>query len=146
MQVLAVRAHPGRPMPPGVEEVPFGRLLEESDVVSLHCPLTESTRGIIGAEALGKMKPTAILLNTSRGPLVDEAALAAALREGRIAAAGVDVLSVEPPPADNPLLSAPNCWISPHIAWATKAARIRLLEAAADNYRAFLEGRPVNVV
>lgn len=146
MRVLAVRAHPGRPMPPGVEEVTLARLLEESDVVSLHCPLTEITRGIIGEEALGRMKRSAILLNTSRGPLVDEASLAAALREGRIAAAGVDVLSVEPPPADNPLLTAPNCWISPHIAWATKAARIRLIEAAAGNYRAFLAGRPVNVV
>jgi glycerate dehydrogenase len=133
-------------MPPGVEEVPFGRLLEESDVVSLHCPLTESTRGIIGAEALRRMKPTAILLNTSRGPLVDEAALAAALREGRIAAAGVDVLSTEPPQADNPLLSAPNCWISPHIAWATKAARIRLVSRAAENYAAYLAGKPINVV
>ena len=133
-------------MPPGVEEVTLDRLLEESDVVSLHCPLTESTRGVIGEAALGRMKKSAILLNTSRGPLVDEAALAEALKEGRIAAAGVDVLSVEPPPADNPLIGVPNCWITPHIAWATKAARIRLIDAAAANYRAFLEGRPVNVV
>lgn len=146
MRVLAVRGRPGRPMPDGVEETPLDRLLAGSDVVTLHCPLTERTRGIIGTDALARMKSTAILLNTSRGPLVDEAALAAALREGRLAAAGVDVLSVEPPPADNPLLTAPNCWISPHIAWATEAARIRLIEMAAANYRAFLDGHPVNVV
>ena len=146
MRVLAVRSRPGRPMPDGVRETPFDRLLAESDVVTLHCPLTDRTRGIIDAAALARMKPGAILLNTSRGPLVDEAALAAALREGRLAAAGVDVLSVEPPPPDNPLLSAPNCWITPHIAWATKAARIRLIDLAAANYRSFLDGRPVNVV
>lgn len=146
MKVLAVRAHPGRPMPPGVEEVPIDRLLAESDVVSLHCPLTDATRGIIGADAIARMKPTAILLNTSRGPLIDEPALAAALRDGRLAAAGLDVLSAEPPSGGNPLLDAPNCWITPHIAWATKAARIRLIDEAAANYRAFLAGHPVHTV
>ena len=146
MKVLAVRAHPGRPMPPGIEEATFDRLLAESDVISLHCPLTDATRGIIGADAIARMKPTAILLNTSRGPLIDEPALAAALRDGRIAAAGLDVLSVEPPADGNPLLDAPNCWITPHIAWATKAARIRLIDEVAANYRAFLSGHPVNTV
>lgn len=146
MRVLAVRGRPGRPMPAGIRETTLERLLAESDVVTLHCPLTDATRGIIGPAAIALMKPGAILLNTSRGPLVDEAALADALRAGRIAAAGVDVLSVEPPPPDNPLLSAPNCWISPHIAWATKAARIRLVDMVAANYRAFLDGHPVNVV
>ena len=92
------------------------------------------------------MKPTAFLLNTSRGPLVDEAALAAALNSGRIAGAAMDVLSVEPPGADNPLPTAKNCLITPHIAWATRAARARLMKTAVDNVRAFLEGKPQNVV
>ncbi len=126
--------------------VSLDELLRQSDVVSLHCPLTASNRGLIDRVALGKMKPGAWLINTSRGPLVNEADLAEALRNGTIGAAAVDVLSIEPPPPDNPLLSAPRCIVTPHIAWATRAARARLLATVADNLRAWLEGRPQNVV
>jgi glycerate dehydrogenase len=115
-------------------------------VVSLHCPLTPETREIIDATALAKMKPTAFLINTSRGPLVNEAALAAALNAGQIAGAGLDVLAVEPPPATNPLLAARNCVITPHVAWATREARRRLIACTAENLRAFVAGTPRNVV
>ncbi len=128
------------------DSVPLDRLFGESDVVSLHCPLTPETGGLVSASRLALMKPTALLLNTSRGPLVDEAALAEALNSGRLAGAALDVLSVEPPRADNPLLSAKNCLITPHQAWATRAARARLLAVTAENIRAFLAGRPQNVV
>lgn len=121
-------------------------VFRESDVLSLHCPLTDDTRHLVNRERLGWMKPGAWLINTSRGPLVDEAALAAALDAGRIAAAAVDVLSVEPPRPDNPLLHARNCLVTPHQAWASLAARRRLLEVAVDNVKAFLAGQPVNVV
>ena len=122
------------------------RLFRASDVISLHCPLTPETKHLVNAKRLGWMKPTAFLLNTSRGPLIDEPALAQALNEGRIAGAGLDVLSVEPPVTDNPLFTAKNCFITPHIAWATRAARSRLMDAAVDNVRAFLSGKPKNVV
>ena len=115
-------------------------------MISLHCPLTEQTRNLVNATRIAAMKPSAILINTSRGPLVDEAALATALHGGRIAAAGLDVLGVEPPAADNPLLTAPRCLITPHVAWASIDARRRLLQMAAENVKAFLDGRPVNVV
>lgn len=121
-------------------------LFARSDVISLHCPLTEATRHLVNAARLATMKRSAVLINTGRGPLVDESALAGALRDGRIAGAAVDVLSCEPPSADNPLLSAPNCVITPHIAWASVEARQRLMRIAADNVRAFLDGRPTNVV
>jgi glycerate dehydrogenase len=121
-------------------------LFRESDVVSLHCPLTEQTRSMINAERLSWMKPTAFLLNTSRGRLVDEAALAEALNSGRIAGAGLDVLSAEPPTAGNPLLQAKNCLVTPHLAWATRAARSRLLAIAVENVRCFLQGKPQNLV
>lgn len=130
----------------GVDVTSMDDLLRRSDVVSLHCPLTEQTRGLINTEALAKMKPSAYLLNTSRGPLVDQHALAEALTSGRLAGAGLDVLSAEPPPADNPLLQAPNCIITPHIAWGTRAARSRLIDVATANVQAFLDGRPANVV
>ena len=121
-------------------------LFGQSDVISLHCPLTPETKHLVNAERLAWMKPTAFLLNTSRGPLIDEAALAKALNEGRIAGAGLDVLAVEPPTADNPLLRAKNCFVTPHIAWATRAARSRLMDAVVENVRAFLTGKPRNVV
>jgi glycerate dehydrogenase len=121
-------------------------LFRVADVVSLHCPLTEDTRHLINAATLGWMRPTAFLINTSRGPLIDEPALADALNSGRIAGAAVDVLSVEPPPASNPLLTARNCIITPHLAWGTSAARRRLLAIAVENVRSFLAGTPVNVV
>ena len=121
-------------------------LFRESDVVSLHCPLTEQTRHLVNAERLALMKPTAFLINTGRGPLVNEADLAAALNAGQIAGAAVDVLSVEPPPASNPLLTAKNCPITPHFGWATKAARQRLMTTVVANIRAFMAGQATNVV
>jgi glycerate dehydrogenase len=121
-------------------------LFHESDVASLHCPLSPETKHLINAERLSWMKPSALLINTSRGQLVDEYALAAALNSGKLAGAGLDVLSVEPPPANNPLLTAKNCIITPHLAWATKAARSRLMQVAVENVRAFLGGKPQNVV
>lgn len=133
-------------LPADVRAVDLETLFRESDIVSLHCPLTEGTRHLVNRERLGLMKPSAWLINTSRGPLVDEAALAEALNTGRIGGAAVDVLSVEPPPADNPLLLAKNSIVTPHLAWATLAARRRLLEVAVENIRSFLQGTPVNVV
>lgn len=133
-------------LPHGVRVVALQELFRTSDVVSLHCPLTPETHKLVNAERLALMKPAAFLLNTSRGPLIDEPALADALNAGRLAGAALDVLSVEPPPAGNPLLTAKNCLITPHIAWATRAARARLLRIAVENVRAFLAGRPVNVV
>ena len=137
------------PLVPPVEEIEatdLESLLQTSDVVSLHCPLTEDNRGLIDARRLAMMKPTALLLNTSRGPLIDEAALADALNGGRLAGAGLDVLAIEPPTVDNPLLQANNCLITPHIAWATRAARSRMMNTVLANVRAFLAGKPENVV
>lgn len=130
----------------GVTFLPLDRLLAESDIVSLHCPLTDDTRHLINAATLAHMKPTALLINTSRGPLIAEADLADALRNRRIAGAALDVLSVEPPPPDHPLIHAPRCLITPHQAWATRAARQRLLETAAANVRTFLADKPQNTV
>jgi len=121
-------------------------VFRESDVVSLHCPLNDENQGFVNANLLSQMKPTAFMVNTARGPLVDEAALAKALNEEQIAGAATDVLSVEPPSADNPLFGAKNLIITPHIGWATRAARERLMNIAADNLRAFLNGTPQNVV
>lgn len=142
MSILAHRRTPGS----DAECVDLETLLRASDVVSLHCPLTPETQGLIDARRLDLMKPTALLVNAARGPLVVEADLAAALDAGRIAGAALDVLSVEPPPASNPLLTAKNCIITPHVAWATRNARRRLIEATAENLRAFAAGRPRNVV
>lgn len=147
MRVVAFTSKPAEALPAGVEKAPsLDELLANSDVVSLHCPLTPSTHHIINASTLRLMKPTALLLNTARGPLIDEAALAEALRSHAIAGAGLDVLEKEPPAADNPLLGLDNCIVMPHIAWATTQARTRLLQIAADNLRAFLAGKPQNVV
>ncbi len=121
-------------------------LLKQSDVVSLHCPLTPESENMIDSTRLAMMKPSALLINTSRGPLIDEPALAAALANGTIASAGLDVLSTEPPPTDHPLLGIKNCTITPHIAWATRSARSRLLDTVVDNVQAFLAGQPQNVV
>lgn len=133
---------------PGVEVrwLPVDDLLAESDVVSLHCPLTDATKNLISAARLSKMKKSALLINTARGPLVDEAALADALHCNVIAGAGLDVLSAEPPPATNPLLAAPRCVITPHNAWATVEARTRNMAITTNNLRSFLAGSPVNVV
>lgn len=121
-------------------------LLEQSDVVSIHCPLFPETQGLINAENLKRMKSSAYLLNTSRGPIIVDQDLADALNNGTIAGAGIDVLSVEPPRADTPLFKAKNCIITPHIAWATKEARIRLMDMVVNNVAAFQKGNPVNVV
>jgi len=133
-------------LPPNYEFVNLGELLSRSDVVSLHCPLTPENKQFINAERLARMKPRAFLLNTSRGPLLDEQAVANALNSGKLAGAGLDVLSVETPHASNPLLAAKNCLITPHIAWATRAARARLMDIAVENIREFAAGRSRNVV
>lgn len=147
MKILATRRSPSKNVADdGAQYVDLETLLRESDVVTLHCPLTRESERMVNAQFLAKMKRTAFLINTARGGLVDEAALADALNEGVIAGAGLDVLSAEPPPLDNPLLNAKNCVITPHIAWATKNARERLLKISAENIRAWLEGKPRNVV
>ena len=140
------RAEPGTTIAEGVTAVDLETLFRSSDIISLHCPLTDATKQIINTHTLSLMKSTAWLINTGRGPLVDEPALAGALNNGRIAGAGLDVLSTEPPTPDNPLLTAKNCIITPHIAWASFAARTRLMETVTANVRAFLAGHPVNVV
>jgi glycerate dehydrogenase len=150
MRLLVHTSHPEKYRQAGetpvLEFVEKERLFKESDVVSLHCPLTEETAGLVNAHRLSRMKPTAYFINTGRGQLVDEAALAAALNAERLAGAGLDVLSSEPPAVDNPLLSARNCFITPHIAWATRAARERLLAIVTDNLAAFLSGQAQNRV
>ena len=146
MKVKAQTSKAAEALPAGIEKVTTAELLATSDVLSLHCPLTEGTRHLINADSLRQMKPTAILINTGRGPLVDDQAVADALADGRLAAFCADVLTNEPPQEDNPLLKQPNAFITPHIAWATKEARVRLLQVATDNVRAFLNGAPVNAV
>lgn len=131
---------------PDVEFVSVDDLFARSDFISLHCPLTDDTHHLVNAARLEQMKPTAFLVNTSRGPVIDEPALAAALEQGQIAGAGLDVLEVEPPRDGNPLIQVDRCVITPHIAWATRAARSRLLDIAVDNVKSFLDGNPVNVV
>ena len=132
--------------PEDIKMVDLDTLFTQSDVVTLHCPLTPETEKLLNRQRLEQMKTTAMLINTSRGPLVDEEALAEALDSGQIAAAGLDVLCQEPPAADNPLFTAKNCYITPHISWATKAARERLLATVVENVAAFVEGNPRNVV
>ncbi|MSU57394.1 MAG: D-2-hydroxyacid dehydrogenase [Pedosphaera sp.] len=145
MQVIAHSAS-AKTGPAFVRFVELETLFKTCDVVSLHCPLTPQTKQIVNADRLRQMKPSAFLINTSRGPLVDESALADALNAGQIAGAGLDVLSAEPPPAENLLLSAKNCIITPHNAWGTRAARFRLLHMAVENLKVFISGRPQNVV
>jgi glycerate dehydrogenase len=145
MDVIA-SSRSGRAPLPEVRPVSVNDVFTLSDVISFHCPLTPETKHIANAARLAMMKPTAFLINTSRGPLVDEQALADALNAGRIAGAGLDVLSVEPPPPDNPLLTARNCHITPHFAWASTAARQRLMHEVTENVRAFIAGTPRNVV
>jgi glycerate dehydrogenase len=147
MRVAALTSKLAEALPVGVEKVDtFEELLGKADVLSLHCPLTADTRHMINAETLRLMKPTAMLINTGRGPLVDEAAVAQALEQGRLAAYCADVMAQEPPQADNPLLRQPNAYLTPHVAWATEEARQRLLSVAIGNVRHFLQGKPVNVV
>ncbi len=135
-----------KPAPENCRWVDLPTLFAESDAVSLHCPLNDSTYHLVGEDLLSRMKPTAFLINTSRGGVIDGEALARALNEGRLAGAGVDVLEKEPPEKDDPLLTAKNCYITPHIAWASKEARERLVKNVADNLLAFRQGCPQNVV
>ena len=146
MEVLAYTSKEQKDLPQGVKKVTLDELFIESDVISLHCPLTPDTKELVNAKRLSMMKSSAILINTGRGPLVNEQDLANALNEGRIAGAGLDVLSVEPSVAGNPLLSAKNCFITPHIAWATKEARTRLMDIAVNNLKSYQEGNIINNV
>lgn len=143
MKVVAMTSKSADTLPEGITPAPLDDVLASADVVSLHCPLTPSTRHLINAASIAKMKPSAILINTGRGPLVDEQAVADALNGGRLAAFGADVLSQEPPRGDNPLLSARNCFLTPHIAWATLEARTRLMSTATENVRQFIAGETV---
>ena len=146
MEVYAYTSKSPLQLQSEIHKMELDQLFRECDVVSLHCPLTPATQGLVNAERLQLMKPTAILINTARGPLVDEEALADALNQGKLTAAGLDVLSQEPPKADNPLLTARNCYLTPHIAWGSTAARQRLMQILVDNIQSFLSGHPVNVV
>lgn len=146
MKVMAYTSKSQSVLPEGVQKVSMDELFSMSDVVSLHCPLTQETSGMINSARLQTMKPTAILINTGRGPLVVEEDLADALNRGVIAAAGLDVLSSEPPKSDNPLLTVKNCFITPHVAWATNEARSRLMQIAVANLKSYMEGNVINNV
>ena len=146
MKVKALTSKPAEALPEGIQKADLKELLQTSDVISLHCPLTPDTHHLIHKETIAWMNPETILINTGRGPLVDDFALAEALESGRIKAYCADVMTEEPPKADNPLLKAKNAYITPHIAWATFEARQRLIQVAIDNVRAFLSGHPQNVV
>lgn len=146
MNVIAVTSKPKEELPEGIEPVGYDMLFSDSDVISLNCPLTEKTKGLVNADNLKKVKPTAIIINTGRGPLVVDADVADALNNGKLAAFAADVMTVEPPASDNCLMSAKNVFLTPHIAWATKEARQRLMAIAADNISGFISGNPVNIV
>ena len=146
MKVKAITSKPAEALPQGIQKAELQELFQTSDVISLHCPLTTDTHHLINEETLALMNPEAILINTGRGPLVDDHALAAALESGRIKAYCADVMTEEPPKTDNPLLKVSNAYITPHIAWATLEARQRLIQVATDNVRSFLSGHPQNVV
>ena len=146
MKVKAMTSKSQDQLPAGIEKADLQTLLSSADVLSLHCPLTDKTRHLINADTLRQMKPTAILINTGRGPLIDDQAVADALQEGRLGAFCADVLTTEPPASNNPLLSQNNAFITPHIAWASIEARIRLLQIATANVRAFISDKPQNVV
>ncbi len=147
MKVLAFTSKPQEVLPAYITRAQsLDQVFSESDAVSLHCPLTDGTRGMVDARRLALMKPTAMLINTSRGPLIVEEDLAHALRNGVIAAAAVDVLCQEPPAPDNPLLALDNCYFTPHIGWTSAEARQRLMDVVVDNVKSFMEGHPINVV
>ena len=146
MKVKALTSKSADTLPAGIGKATIEELLSTSDVISLHCPLTDTTRHLINNETLRLMKPSAILINTGRGPLVDDQAVASALAKGQLAAFCADVLTEEPPKADNPLLAQPNAFFTPHIAWASTEARIRLLQVVTCNVKAFLNGKPQNSI
>ena len=146
MKVWAYTSKSRLQLPPEIRKADLDQLFHECDIVSLHCPLNDSTREMVNASRLSLMKPTSIIINTGRGPLINEQDLANALNTGQIYAAGLDVLSEEPPRPDNPLLTARNCFITPHIAWANFEARQRLIHIAVSNLKAYAEGKPVNII
>lgn len=146
MNIIAQTSKTTELLPPYIKKVAQEELLRQSDILSLHCPLTEETRGMVCKTTIGKMKHGVIVINTGRGPLIVEEDMAEALHSGKVAAFCADVLAQEPPQTDNPLLHSPNAYITPHIAWASKAARQRLIHVVADNLKAFLEGRKMNRV
>lgn len=146
MKVKALTSKSADTLPTGIEKADLETLLTTSDVISLHCPLTDATHHLINHKTLQLMRPSTILINTGRGPLVDDQAVASALTSGQLAAFCADVLTKEPPQADNPLLGLPNAFITPHIAWATEEARSRLLRVVISNVQAFLNGTPKNVI
>ncbi len=146
MDVFAFTSKNSADLPDGIQKTTMAGLLAVSDIQTLHCPLNDKTKHLINEDTLKQMKTGAILINTGRGPLVDEQAVSAALHSGHLGGYGADVMTTEPPTADNPLLSAPNAFITPHIAWATLEARTRLMQMAAENIAAFIEGKPQNVV
>jgi len=146
MKVWAHTSKSRLQLPPEIKKLEIEQIFKECDIVSLHCPLTDVNREFVNAELLSSMKPTSILINTGRGGLINEQDLADALNTGKLYAAGLDVLSTEPPHADNPLLTAKNCYITPHIAWATLAARQRLMGIMIENIKAYQSGKPVNNV
>lgn len=146
MDVFALTSKDSSQLPDGIQKTTIDGLLGVADILTLHCPLTKDNYHMINAERLEQMKPGAILINTARGALVDEAAVAKALESGHLAAYGADVMDVEPPKADNPLLGQPHAFLTPHIAWATKEARTRLMNICVANVEAFIEGHPINRV
>ena len=146
MKVLIANRSVKADLPKGIQQVSIGELFSQSDIVSINCPLTENNKGFVNSELIHTMKPTALLINTGRGPLINEANLAHALNNNIISGASLDVLSTEPPRNDNPLLTAKNCIVTPHIAWATHEARTRLMNIATENLVAFIADKPQNVV
>lgn len=146
MDVFSYTSKNAADLPAGINKTTLDGLLGISDIITLHCPLTPSTRELINKESIKKMRRGAILINTGRGPLVNEADVAEALQKGQLGAYGADVMCSEPPAADNPLFAQPNAYITPHIAWATVEARERLMAIAVNNLKAFVSGNPVNVV
>ncbi len=146
MKVMAFTSKQEDSLPYGIQKADINSIFENCDIVSLHCPLTPDTQHLVNAERLNSMKSEAIIINTGRGALVDDQAMAEALNTNKIAAFGADVLTTEPASEDNPLLKAKNCYLTPHIAWATREARLRLINICTENVRAYLDGEPVNQV
>lgn len=146
MKVMAFTSKQEDSLPYGIQKADIDSIFENCDIVSLHCPLTPDTQHLVNAERLNSMKSEAIIINTGRGALVDDQAMAEALNTNKIAAFGADVLTTEPASEDNPLLKAKNCYLTPHIAWATREARLRLINICTENVRAYLDGEPVNQV
>ena len=146
MDVFAYTSKNSADLPAGIQKTTFNGLLGISDILTLHCPLTPETKEMINKDTLKRMKRGALLINTGRGPLVNEADVAKALNDGQLGGYGADVMAQEPPKADNPLFSAPNAYLTPHIAWATTEARIRLIAIASANVKAFIQGSPQNTV